>query len=259
MTLFDTFLTESYWSLPWLLMFLILYGIYFLFLTTNYKQKISMEIAVILLFFTLGSPLDHLLIYNLKSVAMLQHILMLMLIPILFWNGMPKTTTFGIIKGKEEFVIVAWFIGATMMWGGHFISLSGTNPLANSSFLVILFLAGIVFLEPVFHPRQAYRIAPLKAVVFLFTSCVSCSILGLWVAFSASAATNIDMMTLTSTLQSPIPLTLKTDQELAGLMMWVPGCIVYATSSLIILFRWMDEPSTTKNNKSDNPVIHLNP
>lgn len=258
MTLLNTFSNLTYWSLTWGIVLLVLYGIYFSVLKTNSKQKISMGIAVILLLFTLGSPLDHLLAYNLKSVAMLQHILMLMLIPILFWNGMPKTTTFGIIKGREKLVIVAWFIGAIMMWGGHFIKFDPNEHFGNPAFLVVLFLAGIVFLEPVFHPHQAYRITPLKAVVFLFTSCVSCSILGLWVAFSASAFTNIDMMALTSTLQSPLPMTLKTDQELAGLLMWVPGCVVYATASLIILFRWMEEPSTKKT-KPENHAIRLNP
>jgi cytochrome c oxidase assembly factor CtaG len=40
-------------------------------------------------------------------------------------------------------------------------------------------------------------------------------------------------------------MSVRTDQEIAGLMMWVPSCILYVISSVEILFHWYD----------DNPAI----
>jgi cytochrome c oxidase assembly factor CtaG len=42
-----------------------------------------------------------------------------------------------------------------------------------------------------------------------------------------------------------MPMSVRTDQEIAGLMMWVPGCILYVISSVELLLHWYD----------DNPAV----
>jgi cytochrome c oxidase assembly factor CtaG len=31
------------------------------------------------------------------------------------------------------------------------------------------------------------------------------------------------------------------DQQIAGLIMWVPCCLIYLTASMILLIKWFDE------------------
>ena len=48
-----------------------------------------------------------------------------------------------------------------------------------------------------------------------------------------------------ATFRNPMPMSVRTDQEIAGLMMWVPGCILYVISSVELLLHWYD----------DNPAV----
>jgi len=37
------------------------------------------------------------------------------------------------------------------------------------------------------------------------------------------------------------------DQQIAGLIMWVPGCLIYLSMSIVIFYRWMaSEKSSDK-------------
>lgn len=37
-------------------------------------------------------------------------------------------------------------------------------------------------------------------------------------------------------------MSVRTDQEIAGMLMWVPGCIFYVLLSMGILLRWYNDP-----------------
>jgi len=94
---------------------------------------------------------------------------------------------------------------------------------------------------PVFHPNKNKRLHPVKSVMYLFTACISCSILGLYVTFMASSTSMAEAIPVFASFRNPLPMSVRTDQEIAGLMMWVPSCILYVISSVEILFHWYDD------------------
>lgn len=270
----DYFLNPHNWSFTGLFCLVLIISGYFLLFKTSSIQKVLFCTATVLIYLILGSPIADLDNYGLHSVTMLQHIILLMVSPILILKSLPSKTfdnkffnNISLFKEPKKYFIITWIIGALAMWMGHFLSaammsskyglvICGISATKNSwvsqipeaSIYSLLFVAGFLLALPVFHPNKTKRLHPLKSVVYLFTACVSCSALGLYVTFMASSASMSEAIPIFATYRNPIPMSVRTDQEIAGLMMWVPGCILYVVSSVVIMLHWYDHnPALEKN------------
>ncbi len=272
MSLKDYFLISENWSLAWAIVLIILFVGYVIGLRPGFKKQLFMLGACTLTYLTLGSPLQGLLNFGLHSVVMLQQVVILMVVPLFIWAGIPSKNCLKIGRKlppqyKNALVITIWFIGTLSMWIAHFMSaasLSARSGLAicgivmapntwltkipNTLLLLVLLGIGILFLFPVFTKNINFKLKPLNAVIYLFTACVSCSLLGLWVAFSAASTVVTEVAPLLTTLRNPLPLSLKTDQELAGMIMWVPGCVLYVATSAHIALKWLEGEKQTDLN-----------
>lgn len=265
------------WSLPSAVILFVLLGVFWIWFRPGVRKTLSMALALALIYLATASPLAHLRDFGLHSITMIQQVILLLIVPVFLWGAVPLSN-----RRREKFnkdqrpstraVLLAWFTGAVGMWGLHFWSaakLSSETGLAicgitagntpawitatpNWLLLLLLLICGMIFLKPVFHPDPSKRIEPLRCVIYLFTSCISCSILGLWVAFSAASASLQHAAPLLTVLRNPIPMSVRTDQEFAGMIMWVPGCIFYVAASVHILIKWMDsrEEGFFRSNKT---------
>lgn len=262
MSLKEYLLWSQNWSLNWAIVCFFGLGVYIIWVRPDLRRFLTMLAAFFGVYIVFGSPLNSLLDFGLHSMAMLQHVIIIMLVPLLFWigwRGEYKPNQSG-ARIKIAFVLSAWFAGTLSMWIAHFISAakisaetgleicgisasrsSLVTQIPNSVLLLVVMLAGIFFLAPVFSKNPKHQIRPLTALIYLFTACVSCSMLGLWVAFSANAAQGIETAPLLTTLRNPLPMTLVQDQELAGMIMWVPGCVMYVATSVYIAVSWFEE------------------
>lgn len=269
---------SQYWSFPWALVFFVIFGAYIFFYKPKLSHSLSVGFALLLLYLMIASPIAELQQFGLHSVAMLQHVVVLMLVPILLWAGLPfkKGKSKGPFNPRWALVLLTWLAGTATMWAAHFLSAakisarSGLNicgisaeadswvlQVPDTAILLALFVAGIIFLLPVYGRSKSLRVSPLEAVAYLFTACVSCTILGLWVAFSASSAGSLHASSFLTTLRSPLSLSLRADQELAGMIMWVPGCVLYVATSVDIALNWLEDekqiPATSEVfSKTDN-------
>ncbi|GGG49295.1 cytochrome c oxidase assembly protein [Bizionia arctica] len=277
----DYFLNPYNWSFTGLLALVLVLLLYLLLLKTSNTQKVLFCSASLLIYLVLGSPIADLDNYGLHSVSMLQHIILLMVSPILILKSLPLKAIdnkfFNIIplfNNPKKYFIITWVIGAIAMWTGHFLSaammsskygiaICGITASKNSwlahfpetPVFVLLFVAGFLLALPVFHPNKSKRLHPLKSVVYLFTACVSCSALGLYVTFMANSASMLEAIPVFATFRNPVPMSVRTDQELAGLMMWVPGCILYVLSSVEIMLHWYDaNPDIDKKQLIEVPI-----
>ncbi|WP_159039959.1 cytochrome c oxidase assembly protein [Christiangramia fulva] len=263
------------WSSAWAVACFIALGVFTIWFRPGWRRFFTMLAAILGIYVVFGSPLNHLLEFGLHSMAMIQHVVIIMLVPLLLWIAfkgeyIPKQSEVAV---KRNFVLLAWFAGTSSMWIAHFLSAAKISAetglvicgisassssfavqIPNSLLLGVVLIAGIFFLTPVFSRNPKHQIRPLSAVIYLFTACVSCSLLGLWVAFSAGASQAVHAAPLLTTIRNPIPMTLVQDQELAGMIMWVPGCVMYVATSVYIALTWLEE---TKHEKiiSEKEVI----
>ncbi len=200
---------------------------------------------------TLVSPLNALADGYLFSAHMLQHILLLLIVPALFLMSLPRCVSLGARSSLLANPLVGWFAGVGAMWLWH------ARPLCNaavSSHLVgalqisSLLLLGGIFWRQILAPREEERISAPGAVIYLFSACVACSILGILITFSPVSVCPIyaqpvaDQLGILNLIQSNWGFTPDKDQQIGGLLMWVPMCLVYLSAIIAQLARWFAQP-----------------
>jgi putative membrane protein len=184
---------------------------------------------------------------------MVQHIVLLLIIPPLILSGtdkdfLEKVFQAGLLKKAGNFLfypLVAWFLGVGSMWIMHLPALM--MQMNDSTFLmdtqmIILPVLGWFFIWPVYSPISFRRLEPLQSSVYLFLACVGCTVLGILITFAPAdmftGGMQPDNLNLIKMIKSDWGINEGTDQMMGGLIMWVPACIIYLTNIMIVLFRW---------------------
>lgn len=128
--------------------------------------------------------------------------------------------------------LVAWCIYALVLWGWHApvlfeAALAGywLHALQHITFLG----AALLFWFVAFDPRGGLA-AHAAAVLGVFTTAVHSSILGALMTFASSA-----WYTPYRHIDEALALTPLEDQQLAGLIMWVPGGLIHLLAGLALM------------------------
>jgi putative membrane protein len=210
------------------------------------------------------SPLDVLADRYLFSAHMLQHLLLVMAVPPLMLIGVPTRWLHGIRESPlavaeralgQPLVALAAFTLCLAVW--HVPELYEA-ALANERLHVLehlTFLAtASMFWWPVVQPRVASaQLGYLGRMVYLFVAAVPSSALGALLTLAptplyptyAVATDQGDALQLRALLRGSWGLTPLADQQLGGLLMWVPGGLVYLLAIWIISLRWMGTEQTS--------------
>lgn len=200
---------------------------------------------------TLSSPLNALAAGYLFSAHMLQHILLLLIVPALLLMSLPRCVSLGPRSWLLANPVAGWVAGVSAMWLWH------ARPLCNAAVsshfvgalqISSLLLLGAIFWRQILAPREDQRISPPGAVLYLFSACVACSILGILITFSPVSVCPIyaqppaDHLGILNLIQSSWGITPDKDQQIGGLLMWVPMCLVYLSAIIAQLARWFAHP-----------------
>jgi putative membrane protein len=218
------------------------------------RQRICFWTGWIVLTLALISPL-HELGEMLFSAHMLQHeILMLVAAPLLvisrplapMLHGLPfewrrtlgrwsKTRPFRHLWIRLTQPFTAWWIHAAALWIWHYPPLFDAtldSPWIHAAQHLSFFLSALLFWWSLFYARGRNPYG--TGVLYVFTTAVHTSILGA-------------LLTLTTRLWYPAyldstaawGLTPLEDQQLGGLIMWVPAGLVYLAAALALFAAWM--------------------
>jgi putative membrane protein len=136
----------------------------------------------------------------------------------------------------------AWLLHGAALWLWHappfFNAALGDGALhhwQHATFFVTALLFWHALLR---HGAHAARGA---AILYLFTTTVHTGVLGALITFArAPWYAPFDHGLLTAGSLTPLE-----DQQLGGLIMWVPGALVYVGVALALLARWLREPHPT--------------
>jgi cytochrome c oxidase assembly factor CtaG len=232
------------------------------------KRSISFFIGILFILFATVSPLDHIGHNYLFSAHMTQHIILLLIVPPLLLMGtdprfierIMKNNTLRNIGNILFYPVIAWVFGVGSMWIWHvpalFIAMMHSS-LLHFIHLLSLIICGFIFIWPVFTPVPWRRLEFLQRVLYLATACIGCTILGIFLTFSSSgfytSYINIKDPALVQLITINWGITKAIDQEIGGLIMWVPACIIYFVYILISLIRWYNSPDkvNVKNSNTD--------
>lgn len=187
------------------------------------------------------------------SAHMVQHLVLLLVVPICLLVSLPKGLADKWFRRPRCHRIgrwlavawVGWVCGVGAMWFWHvptFCSAATERPLLGVVRDVSLVLAGIAFWWPIYAPVERYRLHPLNGMAYLFSACLGCTLLGIYITFAPISvcpvfANPVDRLGILTKLYDA-GLTPGVDQHIGGLMMWVPPCILYVIAIISLLCRW---------------------
>jgi cytochrome c oxidase assembly factor CtaG/ferredoxin len=224
--------------------------------------------GVLTLFLALCSPIET-FTSLLLQVHMLQHLLLMMIAPPLLWLGAPA---FPMLLGLPRPVrahwlaplfrsrllrrmfrrltnpVPAWLLFAAATWIWHLpptyelaLASDGWHILQHISFLV----TALLFWHPVVRPFPGHpRWSPWLLVPYLILADVQNTLLAAWLTFSGKPlyAYYVNRPRLGN-------LSALEDQAAAGVLMWVPGSLVYLIPLCVIGIRLLfgaDEKTRSK-------------
>jgi cytochrome c oxidase assembly factor CtaG len=224
----------------------------------------------ILIILSVASPLHFLAENYLMSAHMLSHIIVLLIAAPLIVLGIPENNSAKWITKVSELLgsnpWLSWISGVCIMWLWHVPVIFNSlfeGPFAmilQNVHLISLVMAGVLFCWPVIGPDVSQRIPALNAVLYLSAACVFCSILGLMITFAPSGIYTHyinpdDHPGLLALIRNQNGISAQVDQQIAGLIMWVPGCLLYLTASMYLLMKWLHEKNqqvSVTNQKAGN-------
>ena len=196
------------------------------------------------------SPLAALASRYLFSAHMMQHLLLLLIVPLFAMLAWPSSNTRLASDSRAGALPLGWLAGVGAMWFWH-VPAFCTAAMQHSSVFafqaVSLVSAGAAFWWPIFRPQLQRRMPPTTAALYLFSGCVGCSLLGIYVTFSpisvcplyAAGGGSPELLRL---VHEQWGLTHRLDQQVGGLLMWVPACMVYLAAILATFSSWYQVP-----------------
>jgi cytochrome c oxidase assembly factor CtaG len=218
--------------------------------------------GVLVLLLSLVSPIDVLADTYLFSAHMLQHLLLMLVVPPLLLIGTPPQLVQRILAvapiGRTVQVltqpVLAWTIYHAFMWVWHVPALYDASLRHEGLHIAghLLFLTtATIFWWPVIAPVTAAGrplLAPWAAILYLVAAGVAGTVLGIILTFAPpglypSYLQPDDRLGILPLLRDGWGLSPAGDQQFGGMLMWIPGGLVYSFAVLAALARWFNEES----------------
>lgn len=241
-----------HWHVDWAallpgLLLVTLYGVGTLlrprYVRADRHQVTLFALAAGLLIGAVASPLDG-LSHELFSAHMTQHLILLVVVPpllvisvavlTLMW-GIPRPlrrASMRVLRSAHS-PILAWTAHTAVLWLWHLptlYNLSLESPLAHAMEHATFLLVGLLYWWSLLYPpRLNYGISVFSA----FLTMMQCSLLGLLMAFSTRPWYRVHA--------GAFGLSPLGDQQLAGVLMWVPTGVIYVLTALILVGRWFKQ------------------
>lgn len=241
--------------------------------TFNKKSYLFLGGVALYLLATL-SALGYLAEYYLYSAHMIKQVIILLIVPPMLLSSTNPEFLKKIIDrpGFEKIgriifhPIVAWTLGVGSMWVWNIPALFlylEKSPVLKLVQMVSLLIFGLIFIYPVFTPIKNHKLQPLQSSLYLFSACVGCTVMGIIITFApagiytpytggpvfwcCSVNTNLTAGTLltgagntavSNLIDYNWGISAYMDQQMGGLIMWVPACLVYLTNILVTISKW---------------------
>jgi putative membrane protein len=215
------------------------------------RHALAFYAGLVMLAFALVSPLDA-LAGTLFSAHMIQHLVLLIVSSALLVYGrpvlpvvlaLPRSVRRGVNSLRSSRVIeaaarvvtnplVAWALGAAVLWAWHLPSLyeaALTNELVHALEHAMFLATGVLFWAVVLAPERAHG----ARIAFVFATALSSAALGAILTFSSTAL--YEVHGAGAHLWGLTPLQ---DQQLAGVIMWIPAGFVYLVTMAALFVPW---------------------
>lgn len=200
----------------------------------------------VVLFIALASPIDSLASY-LLTMHMLQHLLLAMVAPPFLLLGLPRWVLRPLMRIPGAYPVGSFITNPVFV----FFAFNAVFALWHVPFYydlalrderfhilehVMFFAIGVLSWWPVCSPMDELPPAhPLLQTAYLFFMSLPSTIIGALIAFAEAPL--YPYYALRPRLWG---ISLGDDQQLAGLIMWVPGSLIYFAVLTVVFIRWLN-------------------
>ena len=208
-------------------------------------QAVSFIGGTVLLFLSLNGPLHDLSDYFLFSAHMVQHLIITLICPPLWLMGIPAWLVRPILKNNAVLAtaraltnpLIAFALYNIIFIGWHFPALYNwaLEHHAAHVFQHVMFIsAATIMWYPVVTPvPELARMQHPMRMLYLFAFSIPMSIVSALIALAPEA-----MYPWYVAAPRLWNLSALDDQQTGGLIMWVPGMIVFWLAITVVFFRW---------------------
>ena len=205
-------------------------------------------LAMILMVVALISPIDTLSLVSL-SMHMVQHLILIIPVPILLIGSIPPSIGSVVLRNGSVLAlaqaifhpVAVLIISNAILVGWHVpanydlaVRDQNVHVLEHVSFIVGALLAW----WPVYSQQpELPRSTPGALMLFLFFMSIPPTIIGALLTFAGFV-----VYPAYEGVARPWGMTAQADQELAGLIMWLFGGLIYFAILTVIFFRWFNRP-----------------
>jgi putative membrane protein len=208
-------------------------------------QPICFTTAVLILFGVLNGPIHELSDFYLFSAHMVQHLLLTLVMAPLMLVGTPDWLWRALIRNTVGFDVARSLVSPLIAFGIYNVVFAGWHfpmlynwALENHTVHIIqhlMFIAAAMFMwwpvvEPL--PELSRMITPLR-MVYLFAMSIPMSVVSAIITLSDTV-----LYTWYSEAARIFALSAHEDQQLGGLIMWVPGALIFWVAISILFYRW---------------------
>ena len=217
------------------------------------RHVLFFSMGVFLLFVTLTSPIHHLADEFLFSAHMVQHVLLLLVIPPLLLAGTPTWLLRPLIRGPivlaagrfltHPFVAFAIFTIVLSLWHiPALYDLALRNEAAHIMQHLFFISSAIVMWWPVLSPLSALPRASYPVqMVYLFSLTIPMGFIGAAITFSQRV-----LYTWYDTVPRLWGLPVISDQQIGGLIMKIPGALAFMGVMAVVFFKWYNHDQNMK-------------
>lgn len=135
--------------------------------------------------------------------------------------------------------LFVWTLHAIVLWIWHLpvlYELALNDPLVHDLEHLTFFLVACLFWRVAIDYRKVPTLNPGLGILYLFTTSLHAMVLGVLMALSPRVWYPVYIGRTELWGLSPLA-----DQQLAGLIMWMPACMVYAIVAAALLASWLHE------------------
>ena len=225
-------------------------------------QVASFSLAWASIFLSLQGPLHELSDFFLFSAHMVQHLILILVMPPLLLMGIPdwmlrpavRVRWVGVVARALTIPLVAFALNNVIFLAWHFpgpYDLMMRNHDVHVGMHLTIMITGVIMWWPVMSPLpELPRIAAPLQMIYLFLVGIPMMVSAALITFSGSAMYRwyVEAPRVFAEL-SPLE-----DQRLGGVIMWVPGGLVIWIAITAVYFRW-----THREVKEDEARMNLRP
>jgi putative membrane protein len=209
------------------------------------SQKISFFSALLVVFASLNGPLHDLSDTYLFSAHMVQHLLLTMLFPPLLIAGVPGWMLRPLLRNRVVFAIARFvtkpiicFAIFNLVIAGWHLPVFYNAAMANHNIHILehlMFMAAAVLMWWPITSRlpELPRLSYPGQMLYCFLMIIPMSIVAVYISMAEEVLYPAYSAAPRITSLSPLD-----DQLLGGLIMWVPGGLIFMIIMTVIFFKW---------------------